>query len=78
MSMSVVVMTVIGGKAYFLGPVLGSAFYIVFQDWMSSLTNYWMIVVGITFIVIVLYAEGGLISLLKNERVRLWVSRLNK
>jgi branched-chain amino acid transport system permease protein len=78
MSMSVVVMTVIGGKMHFLGPVLGSAFYIVFQDWMSSLTNYWMIVLGVTFIVIVLYAEGGLISLFKNERVRLWVSRLNK
>lgn len=78
MSMSVVVMTVIGGKMHFLGPVLGSAFYIVFQDWMSSLTNYWMIVLGVTFIVIVLYAEGGLISLFKNERVRLWVSCLNK
>jgi branched-chain amino acid transport system permease protein len=78
MSMSVVVMTVIGGKASFLGPVLGTIFYIVFQDWMSSLTNYWMIVLGITFIVIVLYAEGGLISLFKNERVRLWLSRLNK
>jgi len=78
MSMSVVVMTVIGGKAYFLGPVLGTIFYVVFQDWMSSLTNYWMIVLGITFIVIVLYAEGGLVSLFKNERVRLWVSRSNR
>ena len=78
MSMSVVVMTVIGGKASFLGPVLGTVFYIVFQDWMSSLTNYWMIVLGITFIIIVIYAEGGLVSLFKNERVRVWVSRLNK
>jgi branched-chain amino acid transport system permease protein len=78
MSMSVVVMTVVGGKASFLGPVLGTVFYIVFQDWMSSLTNYWMIILGITFIVIVIYAEGGLVSLFKNERVRLWVSRLNK
>jgi len=78
MSMVVVVMTVIGGKRHFLGPVLGAAFYVVFQDWMSSLTNYWMIVLGITFIVIVLYAEGGLISLFENERVRLWVSRLKK
>jgi branched-chain amino acid transport system permease protein len=78
MSMSVVVMTVIGGKASFLGPVLGTVFYIVFQDWMSSLTNYWMIVLGITFIVIVIYAEGGLVSLFKNERMRVWVSRLNK
>ena len=76
--MSIVVMTVIGGKRHFLGPVLGAAFYVVFQDWMSSLTNYWMIVLGITFIVIVLYAEGGLISLFENERVRLWVSRLKK
>lgn len=76
MSMLPVLMTVIGGSGHFLGPVLGAAFYMILQDWMSSVTSYWMVLMGAIFIVIVLFAEGGLISLFKNERVRLWVSRL--
>jgi branched-chain amino acid transport system permease protein len=76
MSMLPVLMTVIGGSGHFLGPVLGAAFYMILQDWMSSVTSYWMVFMGAIFIVIVLFAEGGLISLFKNERVRLWVSRL--
>jgi branched-chain amino acid transport system permease protein len=76
MSMLPVLMTVIGGSGHFLGPVLGAAFYMILQDWMSSVTSYWMVFMGAIFIVIVLFAQGGLISLFKNERVRLWVSRL--
>lgn len=63
MSMIPVLMVVIGGSSYFLGPVLGAAFYVVFQDWFSSMTGYWMIVMGGIFIVIILYVQGGLVSL---------------
>jgi branched-chain amino acid transport system permease protein len=76
MSFQVVLMVVIGGTDYFLGPVLGAAFYLVFQDWLSSLTKHWWIFMGILFVLVVIYAEGGLISLFKAERVRLWVNRL--
>ncbi len=72
MGMSVVIMTVIGGQAHFLGPVLGAAFYVVLQDWLSSLTSYWMIVMGILFVTIVMYLEGGLIGLAEKARMRLW------
>ena len=76
MSMTPVLMTVIGGSGHFLGPILGAAFYLMLQDWISSLTSYWMVLMGGIFIIIVLYFEGGLISLFKNERLRLWVNRL--
>jgi branched-chain amino acid transport system permease protein len=66
-SFTVLLMTVIGGTGSFLGPVLGVVFYILFQNWLSSLTNYWWLFLGITFIVVVLYAQGGLVSLLKRE-----------
>ena len=75
MSMSVVFMTVIGGPAHFLGPVLGSVVYIIFQDWISSLTGHWWILMGGFFIVIVLYLQGGLISLIRPEKIRLWIGR---
>lgn len=75
MGISVVFMTIIGGPAHFLGPVLGAAFYLVFQDWISGLTKHWWILLGIVFIVVVLYFEGGLIGIFKKENARRWVSR---
>ncbi len=78
MGMSVVIMTVIGGQAHFLGPVLGAAFYVVLQDWLSSLTGYWMIVMGVLFVIIVLYLEGGLIGLAQKARIRLRTGRPEK
>lgn len=74
-SMSVVFMTVIGGSGYFLGPVLGAAFYIVFQNWISSLTKHWWILMGICFVVIVLYLKGGLSSLFMTEKIWRWRHR---
>jgi len=72
MAMTPVLMTVIGGSGHFLGPVLGAVFYLMLQDWISSLTSYWMLLMGGMFIVVVLYFQGGLISLLKLD----WIWRL--
>ncbi len=62
-SMIVLLMAIIGGSEHFLGPILGAAFYVLVQNWLSSLTNRWFLVMGAIFIVVVLYLEGGLISL---------------
>ena len=70
MGLTPVLMTIIGGSGHFLGPVLGAAFYVVFQDWISSLTSYWMIIMGSIFVIVVLYLEGGLISLFNMDKVR--------
>lgn len=73
-SFAAIMMTFIGGAGSFLGPVLGSAFYVVFQDWLSSWTDRWLIFMGALFIVMVLYLDSGLISLLKKETYqRLWL-----
>ncbi len=78
MSLNVVLMTVIGGSGNFLGPVLGAVIYVLFQDWVSSLTKHWWIFMGIFFIVVILYFEGGLISLLKKGTIRVLVNRREK
>ena len=70
MGMTPVLMTIIGGPNYFLGPVLGAAFYVVFQDWISSLTRYWMFLMGGIFIVTGLYLKEGLVGLLKLKGLR--------
>jgi branched-chain amino acid transport system permease protein len=73
MSMSAAFMTVIGGAGTFFGPVFGAAFYVLFQDWVSSLTVHWWMLMGIIFVGIVMYMKGGIISLFPTERIRVWM-----
>jgi branched-chain amino acid transport system permease protein len=63
-SMTVLLMVIIGGSDHFLGPIVGAAFYVLAQDWLSSMTNRWFLAMGAIFIVVVMYLDGGLISLL--------------
>ena len=41
MSFTVMLMTIIGGTQRFFGPVVGVIFYMLFQDWISNLTDNW-------------------------------------
>ena len=71
-------MVIIGGKDRFLGPVLGAGFFLLFQDWISDVTIYWWLFMGTFFIVVVLYLEGGLISLFNLDRIWLRMNRQEK
>jgi branched-chain amino acid transport system permease protein len=75
MSLAVTLMVVIGGTNYFFGPVLGAAFYLVFQNWIAHLTKHWGLFMGITFVLVIIYLEGGLFSLIKLLRIRYWENR---
>jgi len=75
MSFTIVIMAIIGGTGRFFGPILGVIFFMIFQDWISDLTDNWWFFLGIVFIAVVLFLEGGLISLINLDRVRLWLSR---
>lgn len=74
MGITIVLMVVIGGTGKFLGPILGVAIYLVFQTWLSSITPNWPLFMGIFFVVVVIYLQGGLITLPdKLKRVRFGV-----
>jgi branched-chain amino acid transport system permease protein len=62
-STEVILMVVIGGMGNFFGPLLGSLFYIVVGDWLSSITVRWEFIIGCFFILLVLSLRGGLISI---------------
>ena len=59
----VVFMAVLGGTGAFLGPFLGAAVYMVFQDWLSKTTENWPFFLGLGFILMIFYAHEGLIGL---------------
>lgn len=64
MSTEVLFMAFLGGTGSFLGPVLGAAIFVYFTDWISSLTERWEFILGVLFIVLVLYFPKGFIGLI--------------
>jgi branched-chain amino acid transport system permease protein len=54
----------IGGAGTFLGPFVGTIVVVLLQSGVSLLSNAWLLYVGVLFIVMVMYAPGGLIGLI--------------
>jgi branched-chain amino acid transport system permease protein len=55
-------MAVMGGMRNFWGPLLGAAVFVVFQDYLSSITVNWMSFVGLLFVLVVLFFPRGLLG----------------
>jgi branched-chain amino acid transport system permease protein len=64
LSTEVILMTILGGTGSFFGPILGSAVFVYFSDWLSSLTDRWEFFMGVLFIIVVLYFHQGAIGLI--------------
>ena len=60
----------IGGTAFFFGPILGAVVFVFFAVALSEYTKAWQLYLGVFFVLLVMYAPGGLSSLiLMNLRV---------
>ena len=55
-------MVVIGGMRSFLGPALGALFFVIFRDYLSSLTATWQLWFGLLFVLFVLFSPSGLVG----------------
>ncbi len=60
----VLLATFIGGIPFFFGPVLGALVFVFFVVALSGFTKAWLLYLGLFFLAMVLYAPGGLASLL--------------
>ena len=76
--------TFLGGATFFFGPVLGGILMVLAFVLLSELTKAWLLYLGLVFLFMVMYAPGGIASLIMmNLRVaafgrlrELWVSYL--
>jgi len=60
----------IGGVSFFFGPILGAVVFIFFSIALSEYTKAWQLYLGAFFVILVMFAPGGLSSLiLMNLRV---------
>jgi branched-chain amino acid transport system permease protein len=54
-----VMMCLLGGMGTFFGPFVGAGLFLTLEDVMTTLTQHWMAVVGIVFMVFVLFFPAG-------------------
>jgi branched-chain amino acid transport system permease protein len=63
-----IVMAVLGGMGTVLGPVLGAVALLVLEEALSRITEYWQIIIGPIFLLVVLFARGGIDAVLMGVR----------
>ncbi len=62
-----VMMIVLGGMRNFWGPLVGTAIFVLAQDYLSSITNNWMTFIGLIFVAIVLLFPKGLLGMISRR-----------
>lgn len=62
MSAEPVLMAILGGTGYFLGPFVGSAVFVLLETWITSFTESWMLVLGIILAMMVIFFRKGLLG----------------
>jgi branched-chain amino acid transport system permease protein len=60
-------MVILGGTGTLGGAVLGAGTFILLQSFVSSYTERWMLILGLTFILFVLFAPGGIVGALRGR-----------
>jgi branched-chain amino acid transport system permease protein len=63
----VLLMVIIGGTGTLGGAVLGAAAFVLLQTLVGSYTDRWMLILGLTFIALVLFAPGGIVGALRGR-----------
>jgi branched-chain amino acid transport system permease protein len=74
-TIDVILMTILGGMGSLLGPVIGAALVIICQQYLSSYFEWWLMIFGIIFVLVVLFLPQGLISIFYRFRVKKILSR---
>lgn len=56
--------TFLGGATFFFGPIIGAMLLVFASVMLSELTKAWLLYLGLVFLLMVMYAPGGVASLL--------------
>jgi branched-chain amino acid transport system permease protein len=66
-----IVMVILGGFGTLHGAIIGTAVYLVVEEWLSGITENWQVIFGPLLVLAVLFARGGLLGLAATLRRRL-------
>ena len=68
-SVEAVLMAIIGGTGTIIGPFIGAGIVLILRNWVSGFFHYYTGVLGVVFIVTVLWAPQGIMGLLNCWRL---------
>lgn len=60
-----IVMVVLGGMGSIFGPLIGAFVFLALEEFLSTITEYWQILLGPILLLVVLYARGGIDGILR-------------
>jgi len=66
----ILIMTMLGGAGTLIGPALGAAIVLLMKNVVSSYSEHWLAIIGITFVCCVMFFPGGLWGSLQKVRWR--------
>jgi branched-chain amino acid transport system permease protein len=66
----ILIMTMLGGAGTLIGPALGAAIVLLMKNVVSSYSEHWLAIIGVTFICCVMFFPGGLWGSLQRVRWR--------
>jgi branched-chain amino acid transport system permease protein len=70
---SYLLFTFLGGATFFFGPIIGAALLVFALVLLSELSKAWLLYVGLVFLLMVMFAPGGVASLIMmNMRVAMF------
>ncbi len=67
LSGDLVIIAVLGGMRSFWGPFVGAAIFVLVRDYASNVTSNWMSVIGLIFVLSVLFFPLGIMGFLKHR-----------
>jgi branched-chain amino acid transport system permease protein len=73
-----VMMSLLGGMGTFFGPFIGAGLFLYLEDIVTSMTTHWMAVVGVVFMVFVLFFPRGVWGTLLHQLRRLQRSKASQ
>jgi branched-chain amino acid transport system permease protein len=56
----ILIMTMLGGAGTLIGPAIGATIFLLMKNVVSSFSEHWLAVIGVTFICCVMFFPGGL------------------
>ena len=64
-SASALLMVILGGVGTLIGPVLGAAVILYLENVISAYTERWLLILGVIYVVVTLFAPQGLVGLVR-------------
>ncbi len=66
----VIIMVLLGGKGTLWGPMVGAAVVVFLRDWLTGYTRHYLLLLGLIFTALVIFAPNGLAGILASRRAK--------